>query len=65
MVRVYFESFYLITTTISTVGYGDFKGFVDTEPVWLAEMSYLYWATLIGLILFSSVINEIFNYRSL
>ena len=24
---MYFESFYLMTTTISTVGYGDYKGF--------------------------------------
>ena len=26
----YVESLYLITTTISTVGYGDYKGFFDT-----------------------------------
>lgn len=65
MISTYFESFYLMTTTISTVGYGDFKGFVDSEPVWAAEMTYLSVVTLLGLILFSSVINEIFSYRSL
>lgn len=61
----YVESLYLITTTISTVGYGDFKGFYDTDGSWAAEMSYLYFVTLFGLILFSTVTNEIFNYKSM
>lgn len=30
----YVEAQYTIITTISTVGYGDNKGFVDTDPVW-------------------------------
>ena len=60
----YFEALYLITTTISTVGYGDYKGFNDTSGLWAAEMAYLYFVTLFGLILFSSVLNEIFEYKS-
>ena len=61
----YIESFYLITTTITTVGYGDYKGFNNTDPVWRAEMCYLYVVTLIGTLLFSSVTNQIFNYHKL
>ena len=53
----YFESFYLITTTITTVGYGDYKAYNDNEPVWAVEMCYLYFVTLTGIILFSSVTN--------
>ena len=61
----YVESFYLITTTITTVGYGDFKGFLDTDGSWLPEMLYLYFVTLFGIILFSSVTREIFTYQQL
>ena len=61
----YFESFYLITTTITTVGFGDYKAFNDSDPVWVAEMCYLYFVTLVGLIIFSTVTNEIFNYERL
>ena len=35
---IYVNSFYLVTTTISTVGYGDFKGFVDDGGLWITEM---------------------------
>ena len=64
--EMYFEAFYAICTTISTVGYGDFKGFVDAEhPTWAIEMSYLMLVIVVGIILFSSVTNEIFNYKSL
>ena len=59
----YVDSFYLMTTTISSVGYGDFKGFIDTEGGWSAEMIYLYFVTILGITLFSSVTNEIFSYR--
>ena len=61
----YVESFYLITTTITTVGYGDFKGFLDTDGMWLPEMLYLYFVTLFGIILFSLVTREIFTYEHL
>ena len=61
----YFESFYLITTTITTVGYGDYKAFNSTEPVWFSEMLYLYWVSLIGTLLFSSVTNSVFSYQKL
>ena len=54
-----------MTTTISTVGYGDIKAFNDTSGDWATEMVYLYFVTLVGLILFSSVLNEIFNYKKM
>ena len=52
----------MITTTISTVGYGDFKAFNDNEMGWAIEMVYLTVITVIGLILFASVLNEVLNY---
>ena len=61
----YYEALYLMTTTISTVGYGDYKAFVDTSGDWTNEMIYLIFATISGIILFSSVTREIFNYRKL
>ena len=61
----YVDSVYLLTTTITTVGYGDFKAFVSNEPVWEYEMLYLYFVTLGGITLFSSVTNEIFSYKKL
>ena len=62
---MYVDSLYLMTATITTVGYGDYKAFLDTEGHWMGEMIYLYWVTLIGITLFSSVTNEIFNYKKL
>ena len=59
----YVESLYLVTTTISTVGYGDFKGFFDDKGNCLPEMLYMYLVTLFGIILFSSVTKEIFKYK--
>ena len=44
----YMEAFYLTTTTITTVGYGDFKAFNDLDPVWHPEMILLYFVTLFG-----------------
>ena len=61
----YTESVYLITTTITTVGYGDFKAFHDPSGHWLPEMLYLYFVTLFGIIIFSSVTREIFVYKKL
>ena len=62
----YLESMYLMTTTITTVGYGDYKGRYDDESEkWTYQMLYLYFVTLFGIILFSLVTREIFNYNSL
>ena len=61
----YIESFYLITTTITTVGFGDYKAFNDEDPVWASEMCYLFIVTLAGIILFSLVTNEIFSYKKI
>lgn len=61
----YFESLYLMTTTISTVGYGDFKGFYSVEPYWHFEMTYLIFVTITGIILFGTVANQIFKYKTL
>ena len=62
---IYVDSFYLMTTTISTVGYGDFKGFIGDTGDYEAEMLYLYMTTLYGITLFSSVLNKIFSYKKL
>ncbi len=61
---IYIESFYLMTTTITTVGYGDYTVF-DSSHGHLREieMIYIAFVTLIGILLFSSVTNEIFNYK--
>ena len=61
----YVESVYLVTATITSVGYGDFKGFFDDKGNCLPEMLYLYTVTLFGIILFSSVTKEIFTYKKL
>ena len=58
----YAESIYLMTTTISTVGYGDMKGF-EAEGEWSAEMLYLMLVTFAGILLFTIVTNEIFKYK--
>ena len=60
---IYVDSFYLIITTVSTVGYGDFKAYIDSDGVYTAEMVYLYFVTMFGITLFSSVTNEIFSYK--
>lgn len=61
----YVESWYLMTTTISTVGYGDYKAFINYEPWWTNEMLFLTFVIIIGLILFSLVTNEIFSYKQM
>ena len=47
------------------MGFGDYKAFNDTDPVWAAEMCYLFIVTLAGIILFSLVTNEIFSYKKI
>ena len=61
----YVESLYLIATTASTVGYGDYSGRGSEDPVWYLEMTYLIFVTISGIILFGSVANQIFTYQSL
>ena len=61
----YFESVYMISTTITTVGYGDYKAFNDTNPIWLAEMCYLYVISLGGPFLFTTVSTQVFQYQKL
>ena len=55
----------MITTTITTIGYGDYKAFNDNHAVWLPEMCYLYFVTLLGIFLFTTVTHQIFNYEQL
>ena len=62
---MYVDSLYLMTTTISTVGYGDFKAFMGNTGDYTIEMIYLYFVTLYGIALFSSVTSEIFSYKKL
>ena len=61
----YVESFYLITTTITTVGYGDYKAFNNESGVWAPEMVYLTFVTLAGTLLFTTVIEEVLTYKKL
>lgn len=61
----YAESWYTMTTTISTVGYGDYKGYYDDDGHWAVEMTYLYFVIITGLILFSLVTEMIFSYKSM
>ena len=63
----YFESWYLISTTISTVGYGDVSGFNNSEldSDWSVEMLYLHVVIIAGIILFSLVTSEIFSYKQM
>ena len=65
MAAKYVDSVYLVTTTITTVGYGDFKAYNSEDPDWAIEMVYLYVVTLAGITLFSIVTNQIFTYRKL
>ena len=60
----YVSSFYMTTTTITTVGYGhgNYKGFIDTSGHWTAEMIYLFFLQFVGIVLFSLVTHEIFSY---
>lgn len=59
----YSESIYFITTTITTVGYGDIKGFFNTSGSWTIEMCYLIVTTFTGILLFTVVTEEVFNYN--
>ena len=61
---VYVESFYLMTSTISTCGYGDLSAFnVDSAEILLdsASMIYLIFVATFGIILFSTVLGQVFS----
>ena len=51
----YTESIYLVTTTISLVGYGDFKAFNDDSGEWLFEMLCLILLMSFGNYSFASI----------
>lgn len=59
----YVSAAYFMTTTISTVGYGDISAKMNNEEIWAVEMVYMSLVTVAGILLFSSVTNEIFTYR--
>ena len=56
---------YYVTTSISTVGFGDYKSYMDDSGEWAIEMSYMIFVIMFGILLFSSVTNEVLNYRQL
>ena len=62
---IYFESVYMVTSTITTVGYGDYKAFNDTSGNWQTEQIFLSVVILFGIILFTLITNEIFTYQKL
>lgn len=65
---IYAEAFYFMTTTISTVGYGDYKAFdIDETDFFEGFKNMLYISIVIigGILLFTIVTNEIFNYKKL
>ena len=64
-IAMYVDSIYLITTTITTVGYGDINAINSFDADWTDEMIYLYFVTLCGITIFSSVIHDIFSYKKL
>ena len=54
-----------MTTTISTVGYGDYKAFDVDDTDYLKgfkNMLYISIVIIVGILLFTIVTNEIFNY---
>ena len=59
------DAYYFMTTTISTVGYGDFKARLSSDPSYSSEMMYMILVTVAGLVLFSSVTDKIFQYKSM
>ena len=65
---IYADSFYFMTTTISTVGYGDYKAFDVDNTDWMlgfSNMLYISIVIIAGILLFTIVTNEIFNYKKL
>ena len=65
MVKNYVNSVYFMTTTMSTVGYGDINARRSDDPIWALDMIYMILVIVMGIITFSSVSNDIFSYRPL
>ena len=66
--RIFIESIYLMTTTISKVGYGtggEYYAFIDDSGDWAMEMVYLSIVMIAGNILFSLIVDQIFSYNEL
>jgi len=61
----YVKTFYFLTTTIAAVGYGDYSAFEGAGGDWALQMAYMTFVIIFGIILFSTVTNEIFTYRKL
>ena len=55
--EVYVDAIYTMTSTISTVGYGDYKGFIDNQGDWSIEMIYLVLIIPIGLLVYTLIVN--------
>ena len=64
MVKIYVEAVYFMTTTISTVGYGDINARGSDDPIWTIDMIYMIFVTAFGIMAFSSVTDYIFSYRN-
>lgn len=65
---IYVDAFYFMTTTISTVGYGDFKAYDADSTNWLLgfyNMLYMCFAITSGILLFTLVTNQVFDYQKL
>jgi len=60
----YAEAIYTVTTTISLVGYGDYKGFIDNSGEWFFEMSLLILLILYGNYCFSSITQKVREYQT-
>lgn len=61
----YAESIYFVTTTISLVGYGDYKGFLDDTGEWLWEMSLLLLLILYGNYSFSKITQKVREFKKM
>lgn len=59
----YSEAIYLVTTTISLVGYGDYKAFHDLSGEWLLEMICLIMLISFGNYAFSSITTQVRQYK--
>jgi len=59
----YVRALFFMTTTISTIGYGDQSAIRGSDAQWELEMCYMMIVISGGIILFSSVTNEIFSFK--
>lgn len=59
----YIDSTYFMATTISTVGYGDINAKMTNDAHWAIEMVYMTCVIVASMIMFSSVVHEIFSMK--